>query len=406
MMRSTGRASFAVLTRTLRRVLAFGVIGFALVGCGAATDPSVPRGSPSPLPSAGSTKGAAPTTSSEATAPVADGLRYVWIGPSKEVSALGGPLALSIIRFRDSNFDFIFGAQGEEALNSTVSEPAPGQVRLTSVNTTGGCKVGDEGIYRWMTTPDGAGLTLTKVAEACSPRAEAASGQWIRAACKDFGCLGDLDPGRHVTSFFEPLGQPATSTGPWRMQYGQLSYTVPSGWANADDAIGFYNLVPQDAYAKPASNETAYRGISLLADAAIAAQDAACSPKIEPGIGRTPGEMAARIALIPGLAVGAATSIMIAGRPGTMLDVALKSGWNRFCPVGGGVPVIVEADTSDPLAWRMTAAGRWHLFLVDVAEGRTMAILIDSFDQPSLFDDLVVQAMPIVTSFELHPPTP
>jgi hypothetical protein len=35
-----------------------------------------------------------------------------------------------------------------------------------------------------------------------------------------------------------------------------------------------------------------------------------------------------------------------------------------------------------------------------------MAILIDSFDDPSQFDDLVHRAMPIVASFELHAPAP
>jgi hypothetical protein len=70
--------------------------------------------------------------------------------------------------------------------------------------------------------------------------------------------------------------------------------------------------------------------------------------------------------------------------------------------VGGGVPDPRRGDDE----WRMTATSRWRLILVDVAKGRTMAILIDAFDEPSRFDDLVAEAMPIVTSFEFHLPAP
>ena len=395
-----------------RSLVAIAAIIVAIAGCAGPASPTSPAvaaasSQPSPTSSPASTASASPHPSIGVTAPIPDALRYVWLGPARDIPVLGGPLALSIIRFRGSKLDVIFGEQGENALNSTVSVSAPGQVRVTSVNTIGGCHVGDEGIYDWTTTADGAGLTITKVAEACSPRAEAVVGDWVRAACKDFGCLGDLEAGRHQTAFFEPLGQPAGSSGKWRMQYGQLSYAVPGGWANADDAPGFYNIVLQDAYAKPASNETAYPGISLVADAAVAAQDDACSAKVEPGVGKSSGEMAARIARIPSLQVGAPTRISIAGRSGTMFDVSLRLGWNRFCSVRGGVPVIREnVDSADGSDWRMTATGRWRLILLDVAKGRTMAILIDALDEPSRFDDLVAQAMPIVTSFEFHPPTP
>ncbi len=394
-----------------RSLVAIAAILVATAGCAGGPSSSgsgiAGASSNSPSSSPASTGSATPRPSTEATTPIPDTLRYVWLGPARDIPALGGPLALSIIRFRGSNLDFIFGGQGEEALNSTVSVSAPGQVRLTSANTTGGCGVGDEGIYDFITAADRAGLTLTKVSEACSPRAEAVVGEWVRAACKDFGCLGDLEAGTHQTAFFEPLGQPTGASGSWRMQYGQLSYTVPGGWANANDAASFYNIVLQDAYAKPASNETAYPGISLVADAAVAAQDDACSPKVEPGVGTSSGEMATRIAQIPSLQVGAPTTISIAGRSGTMLDLALKSDWDRFCSVGGGVPVIREnVDSADGSDWRMTAAGRWRLILLDVAKGRTMEILIDALDEPSRFDDLVAQAMPIVTSLEFHPPTP
>lgn len=117
---------------------------------------------------------------------------------------------------------------------------------------------------------------------------------------------------------------------------------------------------------------------------------------------RSPTDIAARIARIPSLEVGAAAPISIAGWPGTMLDVALAPGWDQSCAAGGGVPVLRGGGDD----WRMTAATRWRLILVDVGDGRTMAIFISAFEDSSRFDDLVVRAMPIVESFEFHPPTP
>ena len=146
----------------------------------------------------------------------------------------------------------------------------------------------------------------------------------------------------------------------------------------------------------------------LIPDVDVAAQDEACSPKDEPGVGHSSSEVAARIARIASLQVGAATPLSIAGRSGTMLDVTLKKGWSRFCAMEGGVAVLrTGGHATDGLGgWdrRMTAAERWRLILFDVAKGRTMAIVIESSDAPARFDDLVAQAMPIVASFELHLP--
>jgi hypothetical protein len=346
-----------------------------------------------------------------ATTPVPDALKDVWLGPARDIAALGGPLAVTIMRMRGVdpvNLDMIVGGQGAEALNSTVSVPAPSQVRFTSLDSTGGCRVGDEGTYGWSASADGARLTMTEVDEDCAPRAEAVIGDWVRAACKSFGCLGELEAGTHQTAFFEPTGDPSAFMGSWRMQYGQVSYTVPDGWANAIDDPNFYDIVPRDEYAKALPDETLHSGISLLAFEDIAAQDDACSPAVEPGVRHGAAEIAARLARIPSLDVGAATPISIGGRTGTMLDVALTPGWSRFCATDGGVPVLRQggAATDGQAGWdrRITEGERWRLILLDIADGGTTAIIIGDSSGPSRFDELVAQAMPIVTSFEFQTP--
>jgi hypothetical protein len=389
------------MTRMIANIAALTAVIVVAVGCTSAARPSAASGpaTSSPSSSPASTASTAPSASIEAVTPIPDALRYVWLGPARVIAALGGPQALSIIRIRGEKFDYIYGGQGEEALNSAVSVTAPGQIRLTSANATAGCRVGDQGTYEWTTTTAGAGLTLRTVDEPCGPRAEAVVGDWVRAACRDFGCLGDLDAGTHQTAFFEPLGNPTAFSASWRMQYGGLSYTVPAGWANAVDDPNVYDIVPQADYAKVVPDMALYSGISLLPDIGVAAQDDACSPSVEPGVGRGSGEIAARIARIPSLEVGASAPMTVAGWSGTMLDVAVKPDWQRFCPVRGGVPVL----TGDR---RLSAAERWRLILLDVATGHTMAIIISDSSEPSRFDDLVARAMPIVASFEYHPPTP
>ena len=383
-----------------RLVVAVVAVIVVAVGCGGGAGPSAhgvasasaPASSTSPMVSA------APSRRIDVAAPIPAELAYVWLGPARDIAALGGPQALSIIRIRGSNFDYIFGGQGEEALNSTVAVSATGQVTFTSSNTTGGCDVGDEGTYGWTTTADGSGLTMTKLDEACAPRAEAVVGDWVRAACKEFGCLGALEAGAHRTAFFEPLGDPTAFTGSWRMQYGSISYTVPSGWANAVDDPNFYDIVPTDEYAKTVPDMTRYAGIDLIPDVTVSGQDDACSASVEPGYRRSLADMTARIAEIPSLDVGAASPVSIAGRSGTMFDVALKPGWTSRCSSGDGLPIL----SGD---WRIAAGERWRLILLDVAEDRTMAIIINDAAGPSRFDDLVAAAMPIVTSFELHLPS-
>ena len=93
-----------------------------------------------------------------------------------------------------------------------------------------------------------------------------------------------------------------------------------------------------------------------------------------------------------------------------MIDVAIKEDRGSVCAANGGVPVLRQGgeatDGQDGWARRITAGERWRLILLDVAKGRTMAVLISDASVPSRFDDLVAQAMPIVTSFEWDSPAP
>ncbi len=111
----------------------------------------------------------------------------------------------------------------------------------------------------------------------------------------------------------------------------------------------------------------------------------------------------------PGLVVSDPTPITIDGRSGTMLDLSLSPIWTQTCPDMNGVPtapVIRKADDGWAWDWRLAAPDHWRLILLDIADGKALAIVIDDSSQPSRFDELVAQAMPIVESFQFHPPAP
>ncbi len=162
--------------------------------------------------------------------------------------------------------------------------------------------------------------------------------------------------------------------------------------------------MPSRDYAKSPSSDTPYHGIYVFTDPVISTQDAACTEGEQPGVGRTVDDLVGWITRQPSLEVSQPESIVIDGYQGTFVDVALSSMWDQECP-GMGVPsapVLHEADqtSGEGWDWRMSAPERWRLLLLDLGEGDVVAIFIDDSSDPSRFDELVAQAMPIVKSFD------
>lgn len=366
--------------------------------CSSGPSPSASAtATPAPFTTISPEVSAAAPSSRPTLTPIPDSLLHVWLGPPRTVAGLGGPQEMSIIRFQDVRFDFITGQFGAEALNSLVSAEGPDIVRIVSNGASGGCQSNDAGTYRWTTSTDGELLTMTVRDEACLARAEALAGDWVLAACKDFGCLGPISAGEHRSAFLEPLGQPAGSTG-WRMQYGALSYTVPSGWANANDATGLYNLVLQTDYVKDVTDESAYPGIYVLVDPGVATPAEACSHDVAPGADLSAAQILAALGAIPGADIGKPVSLTVAGRAATARDVTMKADLVDRCSAEGGIPVLTDR--------RLRPGEHWRLIVLDLTAGHTLAIVIDDAAEPGRFGDLVAQAMPIVESFAIHPPAP
>jgi hypothetical protein len=108
----------------------------------------------------------------------------------------------------------------------------------------------------------------------------------------------------------------------------------------------------------------------------------------------------------------ASTAVSIGGYEGQLLDLRLAASWTRRCvaPEGPvvGVPILHQAGSGNGPGVGVGPNQPVRLILVDLTGGRTMAVVIFGIDpsQASPFEAHVAEVMPIIESFEFHPPTP
>ena len=255
----------------------------------------------------------------------------------------------------------------------------------------GGCEPGAVGTYRVSGPPASSTLTLETIDDMCAGRAAALAGAWVHTACRTFGtdCLGAVDAGEYRSVAFDPFGDP---------RYGELAYTVPAGWAVADDTRWRFALRPASEYAADdgfADYDNDY-GITLWADAAAVADPCSGDPDADAG---SPAAIAAALAARADLVVERSTG-QIAGLPAEVVDVRLTDRTDADCPDGG--QAVIASRSGPPTTWqvRVSRGDRLRIALVEVA-GRTMAVVLADNSNPSRFDALVAAAQPIIESFAL-----
>jgi hypothetical protein len=350
--------------------------------------------SPSPSPSPGASPGTIPTD-----------LRYMWLGEPSAALALGPEYMAAALTF-NPRFDQLTYESGDARLfPSTIASAGPDRLVLVSTDPAGGCQVGDRGTYSWATTQDGTILTTTLVDEACAVRGQVIPARWERAACTDQNspCLGNLGAGKYSSLNFRP-DTPAGAT--WGERYGELTYTVPAGWAAANDAPHSYDIVPQDWYAANSGMTADTDGIYVLARPAAAAQSQTqpatnCLNAEAEGVGHTVDALVAWVVGHPGLDAGEPQPITINGRSGQMIDVKQAPDWTSTCkdfPGEAPLALVFSEVGGGNYSWGIGPDQQDRIILLDIGGGQV--VLIDvSTNQPGAFDALVADAMPIIQSF-------
>jgi hypothetical protein len=289
-------------------------------------------------------------------------------------------------------------------LTSTV-DPSSSTVRLTLHQDEGGCTAGTVGEYAWALSPSGLTLTLTATSDPCAARAAAMAGTWFRRLCTNVasGCLGDLDAGTYPAQYIAPRRDPAAT---WAPDWGSISYTVPAGWSNSEDWPNEFSLTPSANYATEAADgpvATAIHDVRVIVQPRANAVTADCSSSVETKVPATVDGLLAWIGHEPALMSTTPVPITIGGHPGKWVDLRLASSWKATCPGGPGQPerdMLTYAVATSVDQWMAGVLGqeRIRLILLDL-DGHTVGIIIDT-SNPATFNDLVSQAMPIISSLQ------
>ena len=367
-------------------------IGGAIIltrpGQGSAGSPSAP---PSPSPS------------TAVAVPLA--LQSTWVGPKRTIAGLPAngryrfTLTLSSLAFPDDSLQHV-------VLVSDAATSAPSELQLTTTDATVGCQVGDVGRYAWSLSPSGSQLTLVTKTDACSSRSAALAGVWFRVGCRntDSACLGDLEAaGTYPSQYFTPLLAPNAT---WQPAWGALTYTVPAGWANSADWPNNFSLTPSADYATETSSgppNGAYHEVDLFRSPAATAQNAQCTKALVTTVPETVDGLIGYIRGLKSVVSTPPVPITVAGRPAKWIDVTLAPTWTATCPGAAGPTANILAYAgSDNNDYELGLSGheKERYVFVDLGAGSVMLVLVDSAD-PTRFDQLAGDAMPIIASFNL-----
>jgi hypothetical protein len=381
---------FAATAAVVLVVVVSGALFFSK-STGPATNGAVPSIAPTVVPSA----------SPPATTQIPAALRYMWVGPKRSVP--GMPMS-DRFRFRLTSVQLGFPNDllQNDWFSSLASTTGQNQLSLTALSSNAGCQSGDVGRYAWTLSGSGVRLHLTTVGDPCADRASALAGDWIRVACTDTsdGCFGDLEAGTFPSQYVAPR---VGSIDSWHPNLGAITYTVPDGWANSSDWPTTFSLSPSNDYATwtsagPPSDTT--HGIYIFTEPVATSQPPTCANTEQTSVKQTASGLMDWVKGRPSLVTTTPTPITIGGYSGEWTDIKVSPSWTTTCP-----------DTSQPTAtflcqsglgndgWGLGIIGaeQMRLILLDLG-GHTVVIAIDSTD-PTRFQALVQEAMPIVSSF-------
>jgi hypothetical protein len=273
------------------------------------------------------------------------------------------------------------------------------------------CQIGDEGIYSFNLSEDGATLTLNPVTDPCAPRTALLAGGWTRWACPDpFDCrvVSEQSPGRHVAPIFKPFD----TSG------GQFAYTLPAGWGTVSVPPSWpqtewpteVNLGKLDAPDQSAVD--VYSRVDVRSSDPIPDSDPIECRTSAPDAGATPADVAAWLSAVDGLEVSPATPVTIGGLSGVMVDLSLTAGWTNQCEtsqVNGGPPtydapryLFFDPVTVSNEGLDVIVDDRARYILLDGGAGQTLLIRVQTPGQAA-FDALIADVMPVIESFEFIP---
>jgi len=343
-----------------------------------------------------------PPTDSTAPLPSDDGLgalpadlQYPFLGPAKEIPDISR-IDRGDLYFENGVLRYEVG--GGSAFSSIPTITADGDLRLTT-SFGGVCAEGDEGTYPWSLSPGGTILTIEAGIDDCGVRGQVIPGTYERSACRstENECLGELEAEDYMSHFFEPR-----PLGEWAARHGALAFTVPSGWAAYTDYPDVFGLTPLDQYVA-FDGEDCYDCagdrdlITVLGQPGAATED--CLEANVPGIGSDRRALLDWLLGHPGLQITPPENSTIGGFPASSFFVEASEDWTGTCDEENPFEAVPIFYRQDSYHWALNVGMRYHVTLVDLDDGSTVAIVVDTADDADL-ESFVETARPIIESFE------
>jgi hypothetical protein len=412
-LRFTPMRPITILAAAAAIAVAVGA-GIVLLGRPSTPDVAAPT---APAPSIAPATTAAPSPSPAGGLPPE--LRYRWIGTPRAIEGMGDRVALPLLWMAEPTVRFNHNLAGQflasaPAVLSSASDASGGtggRLTFTLLPTiVGGCGNGDVGTYTYQLSADGMTLSLAAEEDACAVRAAAFSGTWTRSDCRnpDDTCLGAVPAGTYVSTFLDVRSEPGSV--PSAGAYGQLRYTLPDGWANADDWPDDFSLMPAADYAgpigEPSDDRTTWHAVYVQArPAPVGGEPCSTNPASDAAV--SAAELAAYVASHPALEATDPAPVAVGSLTGTMVDVRLRDDWTGTCPeIAGDTPTapLLAERSGDAWDWGILPGERQRLVFVDVGGGATVMIGVDDNTSAARFDELVAAAMPIIATFEFPGP--
>lgn len=309
-----------------------------------------------------------------------------WVGAPRTIGALGTGTAAAFVEIDGQTLVVETGiAENPSAFHSSIIATGADTFELALSSDVLTCGAGDLGSYRFALSSENTTLSIIPLGDECAERAQAISGNWWHTACwlADRDCLGPVEAGTYSTNRFNPFGG---------FTFGEVTFTVPSGWAVCYDSQFHLRLQP----VPECSDEVGF-GIWLWADVAAPLQDCSFLPDPDAALGAT--NIADYVAALPTLSFER-TDTVVGGLPAVQLDLEVVEGASDPCvdEVGAVVTTTSRDSADDPDPAGVAVGQRIRLVLVDVLPERTVAIYLDDTGQDR-FDELIDVAMPVVASF-------
>lgn len=194
---------------------------------------------------------------------------------------------------------------------------------------------------------------------------------------------------------------PLAAGGPYktRLFVPVFSHHVGEGWDNIVDSPTEYHIMRIGPDGQPTE-----MGIYIFRNVAI--QAATCEDKPEPGVGRTPAEMAAHLGNHVGLVTTAPEAVNVGGLDGVRIDVAIAPSWTGTCHYSEGqpnVPLFWGSDADAGLEWSIGPGAKSRFYLLAMSGGGNVMIDISAYPDGAAFEALLEVAVPVVESITFDP---